>query len=175
MGRLEVMDVVESGPMTDEYRHALEGDEPDPFDITGVTLQFRPKERHAGLQDESGRLVASTGMVLVDAEIAGERFPVVGLGGVIVSASHRGGGLGRRVVEEALARARRFGPRFAILFCHEDRSGLYRKLGFAEVPDDVLVEQPIGHAPMTQRTMWISLHGPTTWPPGEVIVRSLPS
>ena len=168
------MDVVEFGPMTDEYRHALEGDEFDPFDVAGVTLHFRAKERHVGLRDASGQLVASTGMVLSDVDVDGERFPVVGLGGVIVSATHRGRGLGRRVVEEALATAQRLGPRFAILFCHEDRAGLYRKLGFVEIPDDVWVQQPVGHAPMTQRTMWISLHGPSTWPPGEVIVRSLP-
>ena len=83
-------------------------------------------------------------------------------------------GLARRVVEEALARARRLGPRFAILFCHEDRAGLYRRLGFVELRDDVVVQQPAGHAPMTQRTMWIALHSAATWPHGEVIVHSLP-
>jgi predicted N-acetyltransferase YhbS len=168
------MEVVEFGRLSDQHRRALEGDEPDPFDAAGIALRFRPKERHVGLQDESGRLVASTGIVVVDVEVDGERFPVVGLGGVIVSASYRGRGLARRVVEVALARARRLGPRFAVLFCHEDRAGLYRKLGFVELLGDVLVEQPGGHATMTQRTMWIALHRDASWPSGKVIVHSLP-
>jgi GNAT superfamily N-acetyltransferase len=168
------MEVVEFGNLTAGHRRALEGDEPDPFDAAGIGLQFRPKERHVGLQDEAGHLVASTGMVVVDAEVDGERFPVVGLGGVIVSARYRGRGLARRVVEVALARARELGPGFAILFCHEDRVGLYRKLGFLEVLSDVRVEQPSGFATMTQRTMWIAIRGDAPWPPGEVTVHSLP-
>lgn len=168
------MEVVEFGTLSDRHRQALESEEPDPFDVAGTTFQFRPKERHVGLQDESGRLVASTGMVVVDVEVDGKRFPVVGLGGVIVSAPYRGRGLAREVVEQALARARLLGPRFAILFCHDDRAGLYRRLGFVELLDDVLVEQPSGHATMTQRTMWIALHGGAEWPPGKVIVHSLP-
>ena len=168
------MEVVEFGSLTDEHRQALEGDERDPFDVAGITLQFRSKERHVGLQDDSGRLVASTGIVVVDVEVDGERFPVVGLGGVIVSAPYRGRGLARRVVEEALARARQLGPRFAMLFCHEDRAGLYRRLGFVDLPGEILVEQPSGHATMTQRTMWLALHGDASWPPGKVIVHSLP-
>ncbi len=168
------MDVVEFGRLSDEHRRALEGDEPDPFDAARIPLQFRAKERHVGLQEESGRLVASTGMVVVDVEVDGRRFPVVGLGGVIVSAPYRGRGLARRVLEAALDRARRLGPRFAILFCHEDRAGLYRRLGFVELGGEVLVEQPSGHAAMTQRTMWIALHDDAKWPPGRVIVQSLP-
>ena len=170
----EAMEVVEFGRLTDEYRQALEGDEPDPFDTAGLTLRFRSKDRHVGLRDESGRLVASTGIVLVEVDVGVERFPVVGLGGVIVSAPYRGRGLARRVLQAALVRARQLGPRFAILFCHEDRAGLYRRLGFVELVDRVLVEQPGGYAPMPQRTMWLGLQDEATWPRGEVTVRSLP-
>ena len=168
------MEVVEFGRLSDQQKRALEGDEHDPFDAARIALRFRPKERHVGLQDDSGRLVASTGMVVVDVEVDGDLLPVVGLGGVIVSAPNRGRGLARRVVEVALSRARQIGPRFAILFCHEDRAGLYRRLGFVEMPGDVLVEQRSSYATMPQRTMWIALHDDATWPPGNVIVHSLP-
>ena len=168
------MEVIEFGRLTDEYRRALEGDEVDPFDAAGIGLRFRSKERHVGLRDGTGQLVASTGMVLTEVDIEGSRFPVVGFGGVIVSAAHRGQGLARSVVQAALAKARQLGPRFAILFCHEDRAGLYRRLGFVGVPDRVLVQQPGGPAPMPQRTMWIALDGAATWPRGEVMVHSLP-
>jgi predicted N-acetyltransferase YhbS len=168
------MEVIEFESLTDAYRHALEGDELDPFDAAGIGLEFRAKDRHVGLRDDSGQLVASTGMVLADVEIEGTRFSVVGLGGVIVSAPYRGQGLGRSVVQAALARAQQLGPRFAMLFCHEDRAGLYRRLGFVEVADRVLVQQPGGRAPMPQRTMWIALDDAATWPRGEVIVHGLP-
>jgi predicted N-acetyltransferase YhbS len=79
---------------------------------------------------------------------------VVGLGGVIVKAEQRGRGLARQLLRAALRKARSLGPAFAILFCHEDRADLYRKLGFAEVSDEVVVRQPGGYAPMPQRT-WV--------------------
>src|ERR1039458_2304244 len=71
-----------------------------------------------------------------------------GFGGVIVRADHRGRGLAREVAQAALAKARTLGPAFALLFCHEDRAGLYRKLGFAEIISEVVVKQPDGCAPM---------------------------
>jgi predicted N-acetyltransferase YhbS len=168
------MDVIEFGRLTAVHTRALEGDECDPFDTAGVTLRFRPKDRHVGLQDESGDLVASAGMVLVEVEVNRERFPVVGLGGVIVRAQYRGRGLARTVVQAALASARLLGPQFAFLFCRDDRAGLYRKLGFVEVRDTVVVEQPDGPAAMPQRAMWLALHDEAVWPEGAVTVHSLP-
>jgi predicted N-acetyltransferase YhbS len=110
----------------------------------------------------------------VHVEVERERFPVVGLGGVIVRASYRGRDLARSVVGHALAKTRRLGPSFAMLFCHDDRAGLYLRLGFVEVTDGVVVEQPDGRVRMPQRTMWLALHDQATWPEGEVIVHSLP-
>ena len=168
------MDIVEFGPLTDEIRRELEGDEQDPFDASGNSLQFRAKDQHVGLRDGSGRLVASTGIVVVEVEVDDNRLSVVGLGGVIVNAHNRGRGLGRRVVEAALMKARKLGPAFAILFCHDDRAGLYLKVGFSPVTAEVVVRQPDGYASIPQRTMWRALHGKVAWPSGRVVVHSLP-
>jgi hypothetical protein len=35
--------IVEFGPLSDELRAELEGDEEDPFDASGIDLQFRRK------------------------------------------------------------------------------------------------------------------------------------
>ena len=137
-------------------------------------MHFQPKDRHVGLRDDAGRLVASTGIVLVEVEVDRERFPVVGLGGVIVNAQHRGRGFGREIVQAALTKARKLGPAFALLFCHEGRAGLYRKLGFSPVDAEVVVWQPSGYASMPQQTMWRPLHGKREWPRGGVVVHSLP-
>jgi predicted N-acetyltransferase YhbS len=168
------MEVIEFGRLTDTFRHELEGDEPDPFESRGNPLTYRPKDRHVALRDDAGRLVASTGMVVVEVEVEGERFPVVGFGGVIVNATHRGQGLGRKVLEAALAKAGTLGPDFALLFCHANRMGLYRKVGFIEVEATVTVEQSNGSANMHQRTMWRALREGAEWPQGPVLLRSLP-
>ncbi len=78
------------------------------------------------------------------------------------------------VIQAALARSQTLGPAFALLFCHENRSGLYRKLGFQQVDDAVLVEQPDRQAPMPQMTMWQSLREQAVWPTGPVLVKSMP-
>ncbi len=168
------MEILEFGRLSDEQRAELEGDEEDPFDAAGSTLAHRPKERHVGIQDARGRLVASTGMLVVDVEVQAQRFPVVGLGGVIVRADHRGRGLAREIVRAALVTAHRLGPAFAVLFCRADRAGLYRKLGFNEVVSDVVVAQPEGSARMPDFTMWQGLGAQTAWPDGAVVVHSLP-
>ena len=167
------MEIVDLGPLTDEGRAQLEGDEFDPFDGAGMTLQYRPKDRHVALRDDDG-LVASAGLTATEVEVAGWRFAVVGLGGVIVHADHRGHGLARRIVEEALSRAQATGLAFVILFCHPDRVGLYERLGFATITSPVSVQQPHGFEPMTQRTMWHALQPDVSWPPGNVTVYDLP-
>jgi predicted N-acetyltransferase YhbS len=167
------MEIVELGRLTDEQRAALEGDELDPFSADGVTLRFRAKDRHVALREDGGRLVASAGLTATDVEVAGTRFPVVGIG-VIVNAGHRGRGFARRVLEEALVRARAMGPAFVILFCHPDRAGLYEGLGFRTIDSPVSVQQPHGFEAMPQRTMWCALRPGVSWPPGHVTVHGLP-
>jgi predicted N-acetyltransferase YhbS len=107
-------------------------------------------------------------------KVAGERFPVVGLGGVIVNAAHRGQGLGRAVVDAAIRKAATLGPRFMILFCHADRAGLYRRLGFAEQEPPVRVQQRDGYAEMPMVTMWRALTPGAIWPRGQLTVQGLP-
>jgi predicted GNAT family N-acyltransferase len=169
------VDVVEFGRLGDAQRAELEGDETDPFDERGTTLQWRPKDRHVALRSADGHLVASAGLVLVEMSIDdGEHVPVVGIGGVIVAAAHRGRGLARRVIHEALRLAATLGPEFALLFCHRDRVGLYVRHGFVEVQQPVLVAQPDGYVPVPEVTMWRAIRDGTTVPVGRVTVHSFP-
>ena len=48
------MEVLDLGELSDAQRAQLEGDEHDPFDAAGVTLEFRAKEQHVALA-EGGR------------------------------------------------------------------------------------------------------------------------
>jgi hypothetical protein len=68
------MEIIEFGQLTHEERTELEGSEEDPFDAAGATLVYQGKDRHVGLRDVAGRLVASTGMLVVDVEVQDQRF-----------------------------------------------------------------------------------------------------
>jgi predicted N-acetyltransferase YhbS len=169
------MELVEFGVLTDELRAELEGDETDPWDAARVPpMQWRSKERHVGLREDGGPLIANAGLIVVEVEVGGARFPVVGVGGVIVNREHRGRGLSLRVVEAAVAKAATLGPDFAVLFCHEDRTGLYRRFGFEGVGGEVLVDDDGGQIVMAMQTMWRALSSGARWPEGRVVVHSLP-
>jgi predicted N-acetyltransferase YhbS len=116
----------------------------------------------------------SAELVTAEVEVAGERFAAVGLGGVIVNAECRGRGLARRVIQEALDRARTMGPAFVILFCHGDRVGLYERLGFSQVGSPISVRQPNGFVDNASAHDVVSLHPQASWPTGIVIVHDLP-
>ena len=169
------MEVVEFGRLSDAQRAELEGDEEDPFDSAGNTLRWRPKDRHVALRADDGRLVASAGLVLAEVEVGGTGpIPIVGIGGVLVSAACRGRGLGNRVITEILDRAASTGRELALLFCHRNRAGLYERHAFAEVPPPVLVEQPGGPVEMSMVTMWRALREDRKLPEGKLVLRGLP-
>ena len=122
-----------------------------------------------------GTLVASAGLALGELHAAnGPRVPLVGIGGVFVTAAYRGKGLGNRIITEALRRAATLGPPVALLFCHRDRAELYDKHGFAEIDPPVLIRQPDGYVQCPMVAMWRSLGGGATPPAGRVTVHSLP-
>lgn len=167
-------ELIEFGQLSPARRGELEGDEVDPWEAGQLGLEFRPKQRHIAVEDSNGTLLAAAGLVVAEAQVGEARFPVVGLGGVIVRAPFRGRGLAREVVEAALNRARMLGPAFALLFCLESRVGLYRRLGFARIEAEVRVRQPGSNRVMPMCTMWQALRPDAVWPHGELVLNSLP-
>jgi GNAT superfamily N-acetyltransferase len=167
--------LVELDALPPEVRTALEGDEHDPFDAARIPpIAWRKKTHHVVAYGDDRRPIASTGTLVASVEVAGGRFEVVGVGGVLVNAQHRGHGLARIVVTAALDRAAPLGHDFAVLFCFEDRAGLYAKLGFAAVADAVTVEQPDGPLVIPQVTMWRPFRPGARWPDGPVTVLGQP-
>jgi GNAT superfamily N-acetyltransferase len=114
-------------------------------------------------------------MVVAEVEAGGTRFPVVGVGGVIVAGRFRGRGHARTLLAALLQDAARLGPELAMLFALPSRAGLYRKLGFADIDAPVRVEQPGG--PVTMHpdvAMWRALRAGAAWPAGRVALLGLP-
>jgi predicted GNAT family N-acyltransferase len=168
-------ELVEFGEMTAARRAQLERDEVDPFDSARSTLQWRAKDRHIALRGPDGRLAASVGMV--DAELEtpdASRLRVLGIGGVIVAAPFRGRGLARALLAEAFARGDRSQIDGFLLFCHRDRAGLYERVGFTEVTDALVVQQPDGDTEMPLVSMWRAARDGAPLPPGRLRLLSLP-
>ncbi|MBC2878302.1 MULTISPECIES: GNAT family N-acetyltransferase [Streptomyces] len=166
-----------SGPvtvrLTDYSVTEIFGDTPDPFGVGAVGMTWRPKDEHFGVRWD-GRLVAHAGLVDLPLTAGGVRMDVAGLGGVAVAPGMRGRGLARRVVSAAMDDARSRGFSFGLLFCLPDRVGLYERLGWHPVADEVEVEQPDGPRVMPLRTLWTGLRAGAAWPPGPVRLHSLP-
>jgi predicted GNAT family N-acyltransferase len=171
------VELIELGRLGGEQYAELVGAEDDPWKAAEFGLVWLPKNQHVALRDDDGRLVAAAGLVLVDVQFGAQPpIPVVGLGGVIVTASHRGRGLGRRVIAEALRRAETKGPEIAMLFCRPEMAGLYHRHGFAEVPGPVFVEQPDQSVDISAvgTVMWRPLKAGARLPDGNVKINALP-
>ncbi|WP_171165455.1 GNAT family N-acetyltransferase [Streptomyces sp. I05A-00742] len=165
------------GPVTvrlAEYSPAeILGDAPDPFGVDGWGLTWRSKDEHFGVRWD-GRLVAHAGLVVLPLTAGGTRMDVAGLGGVAVAPGVRGRGFARAAVTAAMDHARNLGLPFGLLFCLPELVGLYERLGWHPVTDDVEVEQPAGPRTMPLRTLWTGLRAGTEWPSGPVRLHSLP-
>jgi predicted N-acetyltransferase YhbS len=163
-----------AGDHTTAERAELHDGEVNAFESIHLGLHWEDHEQRIVLV-EDGRMIACAGLLVADVEVAGVTFPVVGVGGVIVTHTRGGEGLARRVMNGALARAAQLGPEFALLFCRPDRAGLYARLGFVTVDGPVEVGQLEGaRRAMPIDTMWRALREAATWPMGPVRVPGLP-
>ena len=169
------MEPEEIAELTERDRIDLIDGEEQPWGEIGEGLQWREKDRLLGLRNSDGRLLALAGAGIVEVEVedAGS-FEVVGLGGLFVTRSVRGGGLLWRLADPLLAIAAEMGPDRAMLFCKADLVPVYRRLGFAEIDSSVWADQAEGRVEVPMRAMWRALREGAVWPPGRVDVRGLP-
>ena len=153
----------------------LSDGEHEPFGAVGHSLHWAPKERRVGLRDDTGRLVASAAEAVVPVEVEGfGAFDVVGIGGVMVTRTMRGQGLFWRVVEPILELAATLGPERAMLFCRDELTSLYARVGFELIDPPVTADQPDGRIEVPMAAMWRPLREGAGWPPGRVAVPGLP-
>jgi predicted N-acetyltransferase YhbS len=150
---------------------ALVADEHDPFGMEDSDVVWRDKTLHT-VRYDGERPVGHVGLVVVPVQAGDETFDVVGVGGVIVSQSHRGQGVLRPLLEAALARD--LGPARALLWCSTANAAIYARFGFEQIEAPVTVEQPSGPYVMPMPTMWKPLRAGVTWPAGDVKVPGLP-
>jgi predicted N-acetyltransferase YhbS len=150
---------------------ALAAGEHDPFGAEDNELTWRAKTHHTVSYDGE-RPVGHVGLLVAPVHAGEETFDVLGVGGVIVTRSHRGQGLLRPLLEAALARD--LGPERALLWCSAENAAIYARFGFRHVEAAVTVEQPNGPYVMPMPTLWKPLRPDLGWPPGPVTVPGLP-
>jgi predicted N-acetyltransferase YhbS len=150
---------------------ALVAGEENPFGLEDSTIEWRTKTHHT-VRYDGERPIAHVGLLVAAVQVGAEAFEVVGVGGVIVTASHRGTGVLRPLLEAALARD--LGPARALLWCSTENAAIYARLGFEQIEAPVTVEQPAGPYVMPMPAMWKPLRPGVTWPDGDVRVPGLP-
>jgi predicted GNAT family N-acyltransferase len=158
---------------SDEWEAVLDG-ETQAWGAAGDEYSWADKERHVAVCDEAGQPVALAGTVIAQVTAGEEAFPVVGIGGVIVTRTLRGRGLGRRVIEAIMEIANELEPERAMLFCGEELMALYASFGFQPIEAPVSAEQPAGRVVMPMSAMWAPLADGIEWPAGEVAVQGRP-
>lgn len=95
---------------------------------------------------KDGRIVANTGIVECQLSVAGVLHKVHALHAVCVDPEYRGQGLGRRVVEEALAFTDRARADCVILW--SEKTDFYAKFGFVPVRESVFVAKAPAPTPV---------------------------
>jgi predicted GNAT family N-acyltransferase len=169
------VEVVELQGVKPSERDQLVAGEEQPWGGLGEELEWADKERHVGIRDDDGRLLALAGVVYVRVVVeGGVEWPVVGVGSVMVTRSERGKGLARPLLERTLELASELGPEHAMLFCREQLTALYAKFGFRPIESPVHAAQASGSVEMPMCAMWCPLRDGAIWPTGAVTVRGLP-
>lgn len=166
--------VVRLGALSDATWQELIAGEHEPWGAVGAQLRWREKPLTVAIRGARGRLLAAGGLVLIEVRAGDERFEVAGIGGVIVTRSARGSGLGRTLVAALLDAASELDAERAMLFCRPGLVAFYSSLGFIEIEARVSAEQPGGRIEMPLRCMWKTLRGEPRWPPGPVEVSGEP-
>jgi predicted GNAT family N-acyltransferase len=172
--RSPAMRVGEMPPLSLRDWVALTGRDRAPFGAETADLVWRPKERHLGLWDPSGRLVAAGGLVVTTVTVAELTFEVVGVGGLIVAPDWRRRGVMPLVADPLARMAEALGPALAMIFCRDALVDLYLSRGYHRIADPVWVDQPAGRVAMPVPAMWRPLHPGATWPAGRVEVHGEP-
>ena len=168
---MEVIDRPEYGP---NDVAEVSGGESDPFGTDHLGIVWREKSEHVALVDD-GRLIGCAGWVVSQVSVAGRPdVEVLGLGGVMVHAAHRGHGVGAQLVDGAMQRMRSSGGSLGMLFCRPERLAFYGRLGWVPIEDEVTVGQPGGRIVMPLRTCWTPLVAGGLLPAGRLRLNGLP-
>lgn len=172
---MHAVELIELDEITAQQWSGIEAGEREPWGGLAEGLAWADKQRHVALRSANGKLVGIAGALNAEVEVEGvERFQVVGIGSVFVTAGERGHGLAWRLLEPLLAIAEKMGPERAMLFCRPQLRALYGKLAFVEIHAPVWAQQPDGRMEMPLRAMWRPLREGARWPEGRVEVLGLP-
>ena len=170
-----LLEIVEFGPLTLRQLGQLAAGEVAPFGKANQELEFRPKNHHVGIVDETGTLIATGGWDIVSLEVEGYgAFDVFGSGALIVRRDCRRKGIGSLLIKRLTACAEEHELPALAFLCGDDLVDMYQRFGFRLVDAPVWVDQHAGPVLYPGRMMWGLLDPDFTWPAGAVRVLGLP-
>jgi GNAT superfamily N-acetyltransferase len=169
------MQIVELGRLSMRDWADLVDGEHEPFGEACAGFEFRPKDHHVGIRDREGRLLGAGGWSRVEVEVDGHgRFPVIGVGALIVRRELRGSGLATPIIEGLRERVAETGVTRRMLLCDAHLVALYTRWAYRPIEDPVWVDQPAGRVRWPLHAMWRPELPGARWPAGTVRVKGLP-
>ena len=129
------------------------------FDTAHLTLTYRAKDsrdRRLVLY-EAQVPVSHAGVLQHHGRANGRQALIGGIGGVVtVPAAQRRGYAGQLLRHAAAFLRDEWKVDFALLFCIDQRVRFYQRLEWAEVPGEVLIDQPHGKVPCPFHVMTLA-------------------
>lgn len=115
-----------------------------------------------------GRIIGHVAVVLRTITSRGVPVRVAGIQGVAIAPEHRGRGLSRQLIAEALDEAASRREPFGLLFCIPELERFYASMGWEKTHQPITMRDEEGHAvslPHQNIGMFLSLAG-ESFPPG---------
>ncbi len=145
----------------------------DIFGVSCLAMEWRPKRWHILLK-EDGRPVSHVGVLEHQLSIGDEQLAIGGIGAVSTVPEAQGKGYASQAMESAHAFMRQdLAADFGLLFCIEHMVKFYQRLGWRQLEDTVVIEQPSGQISAPFPAMYLPLRK-REWPPGAIKLDSLP-
>jgi GNAT superfamily N-acetyltransferase len=169
------MAIIELDNFSSEQWAELSAGEQQPWGAgPAESMIWADKQRYVAALAEDGRPAGVVGIMTSEVEAGGQRFPVAGVGSLMVTAALRRQGLGGKLLERILELAAAMGPEHAMLFCKRSLVERYARAGFIEIEAPVFADQPEGRTEVPLEAMWRPLRDGAGWPAGRVDVLGLP-
>jgi GNAT superfamily N-acetyltransferase len=163
----------QTGELSATERAAIYGEEADPFGVTDLGLEWRPKEIHFILE-LAGRPVAHAGVLRHEVRSTNSSVHLAGLGAVITAEEARGHGHATALIQHAIGHVvEAWGVDALMLFCLRGLVPFYRRQGFRLVRARVIIDQPTRRLLSPLPVMVRSLND-RIWPEEDVTLGSLP-
>jgi GNAT superfamily N-acetyltransferase len=147
---------------------------PDVFGLEPYNLEWRLENDWHYLLYEDEQLISHVGIVKHVVTVEERQITVGGIAAVVTRPEAQGKGYAKELMEKATTFiCEELSVDFGLLFCRPPLVPYYQKLGWQEIQDTVMIEQPSGKMPLPVSAMFLPCQE-NSWPAGTVDIGSWP-